>query len=49
MGLSRARESTITFFSMKLSPLKQQSCAGNNVHTVKYNLIIYGREIYQVM
>ena len=43
-----ARETTLTFFIMYLSPLKPKSCAGHNSHTVKDNLIIFGRDAYQV-
>ena len=32
-----------------LSPLMPKSCAGHNYHTVWVNLIIFGRDIYQVM
>ena len=43
-----ARETTINFFLMYLSPLKPKPCAGHNAHTVSDNLIIFGRNIYQV-
>ena len=46
--VSHARETTLTFFIMYLSPLKPISCAGHNSHTVLDNLIIFGRDIYQV-
>ena len=40
--MSRARETTPTFFVMYLSPLKQRSCAGHIFHTVCDNMIIFG-------
>ena len=33
--VSRARESTLTFFVMYLSPLKPKSLEGHNSHTVR--------------
>ena len=45
---SYAKETILTFFVMHLSPLKPKSCADHNSHTVWYNLIIFGRDIYQV-
>ena len=42
--MSRAREMTLTFFVMLLSPLKLKSCAGHNSHTVCDNMIIFGRD-----
>ena len=43
--MSFARETTLSFFVMYLSPLKPKSCAGHNSHIVSYNLIILGRDI----
>ena len=45
---SHARDTTLTFFVIYLSPLKPKSCAGHNTHTVRDDLIIFGRDIYQV-
>ena len=45
--MSHARETTLTFSVMYLSPLKPESCAGHNSPTVSDNLI-FDRDIYQV-
>ena len=39
-----ARETTLTFFLMYLSPLKPKSCAGYNFHAVRDN-VIFDRDI----
>ena len=39
-----ARETTLIFFVMELSPLKLNSCAGDNSHIFEINLIVFGRD-----
>ena len=39
---------TFSIMYMYLFPLMPKSCAGHNSHTVLDNLIIFGRNIYQV-
>ena len=46
--MSRARETTLIFFAIYLSPLKPKSSVGHNSHTVCDYLIVFGRNIYQV-
>ena len=46
--MSRAREITLTFFVMYLSPLKPKSCTGHNSHTVSDEFILFDSDIYQV-
>ena len=41
--MSRARETTLTFFIMKLPPLKPKSCALHNFDTLRHILIMLGR------
>ena len=41
-------KSTLTFSTMSLFPQMLKSGAGYNSHTVLDNLIISGRDIYQV-
>ena len=42
------KEKQLYFFRMYLTTLKSKSCAAHNSHTVYNNLIIFGRDIYQV-
>ena len=37
-----------TFYLIYLSALKPKACAAHNSHTVRDNLIIFSRDIYQV-
>ena len=37
------RETTLTLFVVKLSPLKWKYCAGHNFDTVRHILIMFGR------
>ena len=46
--MSRAGESTLTFFVIYLSPPKPKSCLGRYSHIFCDNLTIFGRDIYQV-
>ena len=45
--MSYARETILTFFVMYLSLLKPKYCAGHNSHSVRDNLIIFGKDMYQ--
>ena len=42
--MSGARETTLTYFIMQLSPLKPKSCAGHNFYTVQHYLIVFVRD-----
>ena len=44
--MSHARETTLTFIIINLSPLKPKSYAGHNSHTVWESLIIFDRDTY---
>ena len=46
--MSRARDTTFSFFVLYLSPLKWKSCAGHNSLAVRDNLTVFCRDIYQV-
>ena len=46
--MSPASQVTLTFVVMYFYTLKPKSCAGHNSHTVKDNLIIFGRDIWSV-
>ena len=48
VGVLNTRETTLTFFVIYLYPLKPNSSAGHTSHTVWDNLMIFGRNIYQV-
>ena len=41
--MPHARETTLTFFIMKLPPLKPKACALHNFDTLRHVLIMFGR------
>ena len=41
--MSHVRETTLTLFVAKLFHLKRKSCAGHNFDTLRYILIMFGR------
>ena len=46
--MSGAGETTLIYSVMHLSPLELKSCTGYNFHTVRDNLILFGRDMHQV-